>query len=160
MTKRRKEGRARESADTHEPATTPNQADAPREGSTSEARESFSEDTLADQGTIGDAMETRVRHRKDERLRLDALDDLQVSRERDDLPADAVDEIAMSELPADYETTDSGDRRANRDEAEMGFGGESHSPEELADQVLGRELPGRRGTTRDGEAHGPHLGLE
>jgi hypothetical protein len=160
MTKRRTEGRARESADTHEPATTPTEADTPRDAATGDARESFSEDTRADQGTIGDAMETRVRHRKDERLQLDALDDIEVSRDRDDLPADAVDEIAMSESPEEYETMDSGDRRAKSDDAEMGFGGESHSPEEIADQVLGRELPGRRGTTRDGEAHGPHLGLE
>ena len=159
MTKRRKEGRARESADTHEPATTPKQADTSRTG-VGDARESFAEDTRADEGPIGDAMETRVRHRKDEHLRLDALDDIEVSRDRDDLPADAVDEIAMSDSPEEYETMDSGDRRARNDDAEMGFGGEAHSPEELADQVLGRDLPGRRGTTREGEAHGPHLGLE
>lgn len=160
MTKRRKEGRARESADTHEPTTTPNRGETGRESAPRDARESFREDTRADEGTIGDAMETRVRHRRDERLRLDALDDIDVSRDREDLPADAVDEMAMSESPEEYETMDSGDRRPKSDAAEMGFGGEAHSPEEVADQVLGRELPGRRGTTREGEAHGPHLGLE
>ena len=159
MTKRRKEGRARESATTNEPATTPKTA-APPDAASGEARESFAEETGADRGTTGEEMETRVRHRKDERLRLDALDDIEVSMDRDDLPADAVDEIAMSESTDEYETFDSGDRRANRDEAEMGFGGEAHSPEEIADQVIGREIPGRRGTTREGESHGPHLGLE
>ncbi|MBC7894342.1 MAG: hypothetical protein H7066_02960 [Cytophagaceae bacterium] len=159
MKKWRKEG-ARESADTQKPAPTPKQADKPREDATGDARESFSEDTRSDQGTIGDAMDTRVRHRQDERLRLDALDDIEVSRVRDDLPADAVDEIAMSASPEEYETTDSGDRRAKSDEAEMGFGGEAHSADELADQVLGHESPRARGTTRDGEPRGLHLGLE
>lgn len=158
MTKRRNEGRARESARPHEPATPHDEA--LRTGAASEARQSFTEETSDDRGTPGEEIETRVRHRKDERLRLDALDDAEIPFERDDLPADATDEIALSESPEDYETTDSGARRANRDEAEMGFGGEARSPEELADQVLGRDIPGRRGTTRDGEAHGPHLGLE
>lgn len=158
MTKRRKEGRARESAETHEPVTTPDEASR-RDATAGEARESFAEETSADQGSIGDAMETRDRHRKDERLSLDALDDIAVNVDRDDLPADAIDEIALSESPEDYETMDSGDRRAHRDDAEMAFGGEAHSPEEIAELVLGHEIPGR-GTTRDGEAHGLHLGLE
>lgn len=159
MTKRRKKAGASGSPSTPEPVAkdaVENQQDAARD-----AREAFAEETSADAGAMGDAMETRVRHRKDERLRLDALDDIEVSMDRDDLPADAVDEIAMSETTDEYETVDSGDRRARRDEAEMGFGGEAHSPEEIADQVLGREIPGRRGRTRDGEAHGPpELGLE
>jgi hypothetical protein len=40
----------------------------------------------------------------------------------------------------------------------MGLGGETHSIEELADLAIGVELPGRRGTTREGEPHGRDLG--
>lgn len=158
MTKRRKNERARESAAPPEPTTPPDEA--LRTGAESEARASFTEETSDDRGTLGEELETRVRHREDERRRLDALDDAEVPMDRDDLPADAVDEIALSESPDEYETTDTGDRRARRDEAEMGFGGEARSADEIADQVLGREIPGRRGTTREGEAHGPYLGLE
>ncbi len=159
MTKRRKKAGASSSGGTPSPVTPSDTTEIPQDAA-SEARESFVEETSAETGTMGDVMETRVRHREDERLQLDALDDIEVSMERDDLPADAVDEIAMSASPEDYETTDSGVHRAKSDDAEMGFGGEAHSPEELADQVLGDDRPGRRGASREGEERGPHPGLE
>jgi len=108
----------------------------------------------------GEALETRDRNPRDEALGRDALDDnVQLTNETDDLAADAVDEIAALSPPEEYETTEEGDRRPDRDEAEMGLGGEPRSADELADRAIGDAIPGPRGTTRDGEVHGEDLGL-
>lgn len=108
----------------------------------------------------GEVLETRDRNPRDEVLGRDALDDnVQLTNVPDDLAADAVDEIAALTPPDEYETTEEGDRRPNRDEAEMGLGGEPRSADELADRAIGDAIRGPRGTTRDGEVHGEDLGL-
>ncbi|MGQ0646386.1 MAG: hypothetical protein ACT4P7_02375 [Gemmatimonadaceae bacterium] len=110
--------------------------------------------------TFGDAIETRDRNPRDERLGRDALDDhVVLGNAPDDLSLDAVDEIAAGTPPDEYITAPSGDRRPRNDEAEMGLGGEPHSADELAERAIGHEIKGPRGTTRDGEAHGRYLGL-
>jgi hypothetical protein len=115
-------------------------------------------DTLGE-GT-GDALETRDRNPRDEVLGRDALDDnVQLADAPEDLAADAIDEIAALTPPDEYETTEEGDRRPDRDEAEMGLGGEPRSADELADRAIGDAIRGPRGTTRDGEVHGEDLGL-
>lgn len=108
----------------------------------------------------GDALETRDRNPHDEGLGRDAMDDnVQLTDAPDDLAADAIDEIAAMTSPDEYETSEEGDRRPNRDEAEMGLGGEPRSADELADRAIGDAIRGHRGTTRDGEVHGEDLGL-
>lgn len=67
---------------------------------------------------------------------------------------DAADAIAESETITADETVDSGVRRLRRDDAEMGFGAEPRSIDELADAALGREGRDRRHTRRDDEQHG------
>lgn len=52
------------------------------------------------------------------------------------------------------ETVDSGASRPRRDDAEMGMGAEAHSAEEMEDAAVGNAIPGKRGLTRDGQAHG------
>jgi hypothetical protein len=114
---------------------------------------------ILDEGA-GDALETRDRNPRDEVLGRDALDDnVQLADAPEDLAADAIDEIAALTPPEEYETTDEGDRRPDRDEAEMGLGGEPRSADELADRAIGDAIRGPRGTTRDGEVHGEDLGL-
>lgn len=118
------------------------------------------EPTDAFEGGSGEALATRDRNPRDEVLGRDALDDnVQLSDAPDDLAADAVDEIAAVTPPDEYETTEEGDRRPDRDEAEMGLGGEPRSADELADRAIGDAIRGPRGTTRDGEVHGEDLGL-
>lgn len=108
----------------------------------------------------GDVLETRDRNPRDEVLGRDALDDnVQLADAPEDLAADAIDEIAALTPPDEYETTVEGDRRPDRDEAEMGLGGEPRSADELADRAIGDAIRGPRGTTRDGEVHGEDLGL-
>jgi len=70
---------------------------------------------------------------------------------------DAGDAIAQSETITADETVDSGARRMRRDEANMVFGAEPRSIDELADSAIGRELRGRRATQRDDEQHGEDL---
>lgn len=108
----------------------------------------------------GEALATRDRNPRDEVLGRDALDDnVQLTDTPDDLAADAIDEIAALTPPDEYETTEEGDRRPDRDEAEMGLGGEPRSVDELADRAIGDAIRGPRGTTREGEVHGEDLGL-
>ncbi|MEO7964824.1 MAG: hypothetical protein ABIT38_13055, partial [Gemmatimonadaceae bacterium] len=80
-------------------------------------------------------------------------DQLQHLMEDDDsIPEiDAADAIAESETIISDETIDSGVRRMRRDDAEMGFGAEPRSIDELADATLGHEMRGRRATQRDDE---------
>lgn len=70
---------------------------------------------------------------------------------------DVGDAIAASETITADETVDSGARRMRRDEATMAFGSEPRTIDELADDVLGRELRGREATERDDEQHGERL---
>ncbi len=67
---------------------------------------------------------------------------------------DAADAISESETMTTDETVDTGVRRLRRDDAEMGFGAEPRSIDELADAALGREGRDRRATKRDDEQHG------
>jgi hypothetical protein len=86
-------------------------------------------------------------------------DQLQHLMEDDDsIPElDAAEAIADSETITSDETVDSGARRIRRDDAEMGFGAEPRSIDELADATLGHELRGLRATQRDDEQHGESL---
>ena len=114
----------------------------------------------SDGNDLGEAIVGRDRAPLAEALALDALDDaVDLSEPSDDLALDATDEIAALPAPEDYVTTDSGDRKPRRDDAEMGFGAEPRSIDELADSAIGDAIPGRRGTRREGEAHGEDLGL-
>ncbi len=151
-----KAGRAKP-ARTPEPPRAESAAPAPTESDepvgANEPADAFAEGS-------GEALATRDRNPRDEVLGRDALDDnVQLSDAPDDLAADAIDEIAALTPPDEYETTEEGDRRPDRDEAEMGLGGEPRSADELADRAIGDAIRGPRGTTRDGEVHGEDLGL-
>jgi hypothetical protein len=76
--------------------------------------------------------------------------------------ADGIEELDV--LPVSgriMDTVDTGARmgarRAANDEADMGFGAEPRSPEELEDASIGHELRGRGAVTRDDELHGELL---
>ncbi len=114
----------------------------------------------SDGNDLGEALVSRDRAPLAEALALDALDDaVDLADPTDDLATDATDEIAALPSPEDYITTDSGDRKPRSDDAEMGFGAEPRTIDELADSTIGDAIPGRRGTRREGKAHGPDLGL-
>lgn len=74
------------------------------------------------------------------------LDSMLVVNERGDVISD--------EEVFPLETVDSGASRPKRDDAEMGMGAEAHSAEEMEDAAVGDAIPGKRGLTRDGQAHG------
>lgn len=75
-------------------------------------------------------------------------------QEDEEIPElDLGEEIARSSRVIGEETVDSGVRRRPRDVANMGFGAEPHDADELADATIGRDLRGRRGVTREDEAH-------
>jgi len=89
---------------------------------------------------------------------LDALD-VPLSLRSDNRLADVADNMDGIEeadlLPSiDEETVDTGVRRPVRDEASMGLGAEPHSAEELEEAALGHSIRGKRGVTREDEAHG------
>ena len=81
----------------------------------------------------------------------DALDDTIQLRDDDDLPLDAIDELAERALPEQFETVDTGDRRPPKDEAEMGMGAEARSVDEIAEITLGDNTTS---TTSEGLDHG------
>lgn len=106
--------------------------------------------------SLGEEIETRERSPMQEAQGADALDGhvLVDKPAVEDVPLDAVDEIAAVGRRDDYRTTDSGDRRPRVDNADMGLGAEPRSPEELEDAAIGKGLSPNRGVTRDGESHG------
>jgi hypothetical protein len=161
MTSKRK-GKGRGKTAESRPASAPDGTD-DQQTAAQEAEEPLGGMDAADvlgEGNAGDRLETRDRNPYDEQLGRDALDDnVQLGDGPDDLAADAVDEIAAEAPPDEYETTEAGDRRAPNDDAEMGLGGEPRSIDELADRAIGDALPRPLGTTREGEPHGPDLGL-
>jgi hypothetical protein len=160
--KRQGKGRGKQQPKT--PTTTSEQPDTrnvePASGEPDEPIGGIDAADVLGEETSGDRLETRDRNPDDERMGRDALDDnVQLAEAPDDLAIDAVDEIAAAVPPDEYETTEEGDRRAPNDDAEMGLGGEPRSIDELADRAIGDAIPRPRGTTREGEPHGPDLGL-
>lgn len=69
-----------------------------------------------------------------------------------------VDTLRSSQQGLMADTVDAGvehDRVAEM--ADMGFGTEAHTADELADAAIGHELRGRRSVTRDDQVHGEAL---
>ena len=71
--------------------------------------------------------------------------------------SDGIEEIDLHPGGQAMDTVDTGARRHMTDEGDMGFGAEPHTPEELADSVIGHALRGRGAVTRDDEVHGELL---
>lgn len=70
---------------------------------------------------------------------------------------DAAGQIADSETINAEETIDSGAKRLRRDDAEMAFGAEPRSIDELADAAIGRAANRRRRSRREDVEHGEGL---
>lgn len=94
----------------------------------------------------------------------DALDVLDVPMALDDesvldqVPdtGDGIEEVEPASCET-VDTVDTGARKRPGDDADMGFGAEPRSTDELADAAIGRELRGRASVTRDDEVHGERL---
>jgi hypothetical protein len=71
--------------------------------------------------------------------------------------ADGIEEVDVAAGGAPMDTVDTGARRPANDDADMGFGAEPRSPEELERAAIGGALKGKAGVTRDDEVHGERL---